>query len=182
MAETSRRFLLKVRTSEAHRRVDEKIGSFDSARSYGRYLIGLYGFRHPIEQALANVQWPEVLEGWRPTCVSGDIRADLHALGLEPATDAAMHDGFPTNSSLFGCLYVLEGSAFGARVLLRRAHALGLTTSGASHLVALAASTGWARFVAALEATPDLDIDIATSAAVETFAAAETAFARPQYA
>jgi len=183
MNENSRRFLLKERTAEAHRRVDEQIGSFDNARSYGRYLTGLHGFRHPIEQAFARVEWPKVLGEWRPTCVSSAIQADLNALGLAPATNPARHSGFDTSSSLFGCLYVLEGSGFGAKILLKRAHALGLTdTFGASHLAAQASSGGWGAFASALETTPDLDMDIAASAAVETFAAAEAAFARLEYA
>lgn len=183
MTETSRRFLLKERTAEAHRRVDEKIGNFDSALSYGRYLSGLYSFRHPIEQALAKVEWPDALGGWRPTCVSSAIRADLGALGLEPATSLMRHAGFETGSSLLGCLYVLEGSGFGAKILLKRALALGLTeTFGASHLAMQALSGGWSGFVSALEEAPDLDIDNAASAAIATFAAAEAAFAGREYA
>ncbi|MEW6633036.1 MAG: biliverdin-producing heme oxygenase [Pseudomonadota bacterium] len=183
MTETSRRFRLKERTAEAHRRVDEKIGSFDSARSYGRYLVGLYSFRYPIEQALIKVVLPRELGDWRPTWVSSAIRADLNALGLEAPGGLAAHDGFNTSSSLFGCLYVLEGSGFGARILRTRAHALGLSdTFGASHLAAQASSASWSGFVSALEETPDLDIDIAVSAAIEAFAAAEAAFAELEYA
>ncbi|TPN80711.1 biliverdin-producing heme oxygenase [Mesorhizobium sp. CU2] len=158
--------------------MDEKIGSFDSARSYGRYLSGLYSFRHPIEEALEKVEWPKTLGAWRPTCVSGAIRADLGALGLKLAAGLKRHGGFGTSSSLFGCLYVLEGSGFGARILLKRAHALGLTESfGASHLAAQASSGGWGVFVSALEGATDLNIEVAATAAIETFAAAEAAFA-----
>lgn len=178
MIETSRRFFLKERTAEAHRRVDELIGGLDDARSYGRYLTGLYGFRQPIEQALFKVEWPRELGGWRPTFVSGEIRSDLEALGLRPAANGS-HDGFGESASLFGCLYVLEGSAFGARVLLKRARMLGLSeTHGASHLAAQVSSGGWVPFVSALETASDLDLDIATDAALATFAAAQLAFAR----
>lgn len=179
MTETSRRFLLRERTAAAHRRVDEKIGDFDCAQSYGRYLIGLFGFRQPLELTLSRIEWPDALRGWRPTFVSPAIRADLASLGLpQPVAEMARYNHLATKSALFGCLYVLEGSTFGAKLLLKRALALGLSDScGASHLTAQASSGAWTDFLPVLESTPDFDMDVATSAAIETFSAAETAFA-----
>lgn len=183
MTDTSRRFLLKERTAEAHRRVDEKVGSFDSVPSYGRYLAGLFSFREPVEQALSKVCWPDELAGWRPTLVSADIRSDLDALSLPLPANRFSHPGFSSKSSLLGCLYVIEGSSLGARILLKRASALGIDgASGGSHLAAQASSNGWPRFVAALEAAAGFDPDIASRSAVETFASAEKAFAGLEYA
>jgi heme oxygenase len=180
MHQPSRRFLLRERTSAAHRRVDERVGSFDTVESYGHYVTGLYRFRLPIERALERACFPENLASWQPTLVGPDLLADIVALGLRaddvPDWPAGM---LADGSSLFGCLYVLEGSGFGARVLLKRALALGLDRAhGASHLSRQASSDSWNEFVSALENADGLDMDRAVSAALSTFAAAEKAFSR----
>lgn len=180
MHQTSRRFLLKERTALAHRRVDEKVGLFDTIPSYSAYLQGLFLFRRPIERVLEGVKWPAAMGTWRPTLIAGEIAADLSTLGLNADCDRDRHCGFDGDSSLFGCLYVLEGSVFGARVLLKQALALGLDeTHGARHLARQASSQSWTAFASALESAEGLDIEAATAAAIDTFAAAELAFARP---
>ncbi|MBN9218122.1 MAG: biliverdin-producing heme oxygenase [Mesorhizobium sp.] len=180
MHQPSRRFLLRERTAAAHRRVDERVGSFDTVEAYGHYLTGLYRFRLPIERALRGASFPHSLESWQPTLVGPELSADLLALGLPVHDVPEWPVGLlADDSSLFGCLYVLEGSGFGARILLKRALALGLDRGhGASHLSRQASSDSWTVFVSALENADGLDMERVVSAALSTFAAAEKAFTR----
>ena len=87
----------------------------------------LRGFYRPLEGALA------ALPGWERLSPAVDLRAhcraaliddDLEVLGLVVPVQAL--DRQPTLDSLaqgLGCLYVLEGSALGGRVVARQARA-----------------------------------------------------------
>lgn len=178
MDATSRRFLLRQKTRPAHDRVDALVGSFDSAEAYRHYLAGLLRFREPLEAAVADLDLPPGLSGWRPGRIAGLLRADCADLAVPPPPAAAPPAEAPAPSALFGMLYVLEGASLGAQLLLRRAAALGFTEGyGARHLAGqTAAPDRWRRFIAAFDAAEEIDIDAATAAANRTFAAAEQAF------
>ena len=77
-----------------------------------------------------------------------------------------------------GMVYVLEGSGLGARVLFKRAEALGLTRDfGARHLAAQVASPdSWREFLAVLEHAEPLDMARVADASMLTFEHAERAF------
>lgn len=176
MAISHRRQFLRTRTSSAHEALDASVGALDSLPRYRRYLKGLHAFRVSAE-ALA----PVAVGDWRPGRIAGLMRADMADLGVEPAPPVPMPqiDG---GSGALGLLYVLEGSALGARLLRRQAAALGLGPSnGARHLEAQAGSLdGWHRFLAILDTAPDFDDAAAAAAAESAFAAALTAFAEPE--
>lgn len=188
MKTKTRRFALRERTAAAHAVVDAAVGPFDGLPAYRDYLQGLHAFRARVESGLADVAWPDAFGGWRPVLLAGLIREDMADLGMpSPA-----HIGPPSPSSdasgdlseLMGRLYVLEGSALGARLLLRRAEALGLGAGrGARHLARQAdagipgGKEGWPAFLELLETLP-LDSDRLGIAALATFAAAADAFGR----
>lgn len=177
MHSTPRRWLLRDRTADAHAAVDAAIGGFDDLSGYRTYLKALAAFRAPIEQQLAALAWPDTLGGWRPNRVSAALAKDMDDLSITPDPSAASVlrlDG----ARLYGTLYVLEGSALGARLLFQRAQALGLSADyGARHLALLGGSIeGWRGFLACLEEADPFEIDDAVEASVAAFALARAAF------
>lgn len=169
--------MLRERTAEAHAAVDAAIGGFHDLAGYRSYLRSMAEFRRPIEDRLSVVAWPEALLDWRPARVSDAIVADLADLGITP--DIAREPTLPLDGDgLFGALYVLEGSALGARLLLKRAEAIGLSaTHGARHLALLSSNIdGWRGFLARLEQVEPFDLDRALAASLATFQSARLAF------
>lgn len=178
----SRRFLLRERTAEAHEALDRMIGPFDSLDAYKRYLIGIGAFRAPIEARLRQTSWPVALETFPLQEFGLLIRRDQDDLGIVPPIVAPEEDveADPSTAALLGTLYVLEGSALGARLLYQRAQALGLGPDyGARHLAVQATrSDRWSRFLQTLEAADAIEIDEVALASRAAFAAAREAFRR----
>lgn len=161
--------------------VDSLVGSLDSLADYRRYLDGMQAFRLPLEQVLLRAPLPARLSAWRPKSVGAELLADLEDLHVpirQPVMAGAEYD----ISRLCGIGYVLEGSALGAKVLYRRAQALGFDSRfGARHLAQQSEDVGsWRIFLAVLEELDDFDIETAVEAANATFTAAGRAFAGPQ--
>ena len=78
---------------------------------------------------------------------------------------------------VLGTTYVLEGSTLGAKLLYRRAQALGLTdTFAARHLAQQATANRWVPFLDLLEREPDLDMEAVIHAATVLFELARRAF------
>ena len=103
--------------------------------------------------------------------VSGTVSAEVNLCGAVTVS---------TIAQTLGVLYVLEGSALGARLLLRRAEALGMNSKfGARHLaLQTAMPTAWPNFLSILEAA---SLDIAqeaecVGAAIATFTLFERAY------
>lgn len=150
------------------------IGPWPDRAAYGRYLAGQRQFRSGVE-ALEfcghGLSWPMETLGEA-------IDADCRDLGLASAIpDDSFADPSDTSEAL-GMLYVVEGAALGARLLVGRADALGLTASfGARHLAIQARGvTRWRDFLDRLETAAPFDLDRAAGAAMRTFAFAATAF------
>lgn len=178
MQKPTRRFRLRELTAEAHASLDAMIGDFDSVESYNRYLIGMHGFRSIVESALARAEWPAIFGDWRPDFIAPYATDDLKDMGLKPEPVQHGFEIEPDASSLFGIAYVLEGSSLGARVLYKRALALGMSPDhGARHL-ALQAGTidNWRALLEILEAAEPFDMAAAARASNETFRVAERAF------
>lgn len=178
MNEAGNRFALRDLTRGDHERLDALVGHFGDSRSYTRYLEGMAAFRAPVERALLQADTSAILGEWQPGLVSAELAQDLRDLGRENV--AAVGD-FPLpadRDGLLGVLYVLEGSALGARVLVRRAAALGFTAEhGARHLAAQTARPqAWPQFVALLDSIGPEGMERAATAARMTFAAAIDAF------
>jgi heme oxygenase len=177
LSQTSRRWLLRDSTAQAHAALDAAVGALDTLEDYHAYLRASARFRAPLEQRLGELAWPNTFAGWRPRAVAGAIAQDLADLGLGadlPPADLPLLAG----DRLFGALYVLQGSSLGARLLFDRARDLGLSAGhGARHLALLSGGIDdWRAFLAHLDAVEPLDLPLAISGAVATFAFATWAF------
>lgn len=168
---TTRRFVLRERTTDAHASLDATVGPLSDADTYARYLRGLHAFRVPAERALATARWS-------PAPLAALLAADMADLGVAPRADEVALAVPQDASGELGLAYVLEGSALGARLLHRQALALGLDADrGARHLAEQTRDLdGWRNFLAELEAAEPFDLDRAVAAAAAGFAAAEQAF------
>ena len=175
------RFILRNHTAATHAALDAQVGGFSTLEEYRHYLRCLRDFRAPVEQALRRLTPPVSLGGWSLQPIGAAIDADLADLGTPPETAPAAADLQPSDAAgwWLGTLYVLEGSSIGARLLLRRAEALGLTADhGARHLALQAGDKdAWPRFMALLDAAQPDDLEPAKTAASDTFALALRAFA-----
>lgn len=156
---------LRIRTKDSHAELDEVVGAFPDIRAYGDYLRATAAFRDAVEAVLAS------FEGWRLKPISGFIHQDMADLGLSPASPRSFPAQPRTDAWKMGVAWVLEGSSLGARVLTRRAGALGLDADhGARHLAILANDPArWRTFLAQLEAWPMDDIDEAVAGATDAF-------------
>lgn len=135
-------------TRPLHMRLDQGIGALQTLADYQRFLIGSQAFRTALEPALRGDL------GWLPLRIAPALGGDLADLGLMAVAPPPV-PALPDLAAQAGALYVAEGSGLGARLLLRRAQALGLDGGhGARHLAVQTAEPGrWPRFLAWLEAT-----------------------------
>lgn len=177
MPPSSRRFLLRERTSDRHAAVDAAVGSFRTLVHYKTYLQGLLAFRMPLDEQLQSCSFPDEFGPWRPDAISPLIVADMNDLFMKPKkVETTISLDFDLES-LLGTLYVLEGSTLGARILYRRAIELGLNElHGARHLQEQAASTGFSRFLQILDAAPNVDMTKVIRASDLAFGWAEKSF------
>lgn len=178
MQKDSRRWQLRERTTQAHQALDSLIGAFDSEAAYRAYLSGMAAFRLGVEPLLAPDRLPPALAGYEPSLIGAELLLDLDDLGLQRPAPAAMPGIGESGDDMFGVLYVLEGSALGARLLVQSAGKLGFDGShGARHLVRQSAELdNWRDYLKRLDEADGLDIERAADAAARTFAAAQAAF------
>lgn len=172
---------LRAATTQAHARLDTLMArGIGSAPDYRAYLRGMHAFVASLVPGVAAQAsaWGWALPDWQAQ-LARDLD-DMHdrAPQLDAEVAAPLHDG-----EALGALYVLEGSALGARLLLRDATALGYRAGhGASFLEAHARADGgqrWPRFLAMLD-TPEHSPHhaAACTAAQRTFQLAERCFRR----
>lgn len=183
MHKEKRRWELRERTTEAHEALDVLIGDFTDETAYRRYLSGMAAFRYGVEASLSPERLPPALSGFEPSLIGSELRADLGDLGLaqpRPATPAPITSA----DDAIGVLYVLEGSALGAQLLVRRAAELGFDGSrGARHLVRQSSSLdNWRAFLKLLDDIEPFDVECAAQSASRTFRAAQGAFGANAYA
>jgi heme oxygenase len=182
MQKDSRRWQLRERTATAHQELDALVGEFDSDASYRRYLTGTAAFRLGVEPWLASAVLP-ANDTYHPSEIGPELREDLAELGLSvPAPVPLAVDRSP--SATLGVLYVLEGSALGAQLLVKRAAALGFDgMHGARHLVRQTHSLqGWRGYLKLLDEAEPFDMDACIAAATATFDTALKAFEAKAYA
>jgi heme oxygenase (biliverdin-IX-beta and delta-forming) len=123
-----RRTALKEATAEAHAALDAMVGHFQTLDDYKLYLTGIASFRLPVEAWLSQTRLPADLDGYAPHMVQPELEADLADLQApEPKNQQAFRP--PEGEGVVGLLYVLEGSSLGARLLAKRAEALGLSAN-----------------------------------------------------
>jgi heme oxygenase (biliverdin-IX-beta and delta-forming) len=86
------------------------------------------------------------------------LAADLHALAMALPVPQSLDLELPTSGHGFGCLYVLEGSALGGRVISKRVKqtlGLGPATGGAYfHGLGRQTASHWSNFLTALNMIP----------------------------
>lgn len=181
MQDQSRRWALRDHTAAAHAAVDAAVGGFDSLETYKTYLQAVAAFRRPIELMLQAATWPDGFGDWRPKPVVAAIAADMADLGVAQV-ERPVQSFSLAGDRLYGAVYVLEGSSLGARVLLQRAVALGLSPDfGARHLALQAGRVkSWRSFLVRLEQADPFDLDGALDGSAAAFAIARNAFAGPQ--
>ena len=167
---------LREATGIDHARVDACFpNGLQDAASYRRYLGGMQRLLHALADADADIA-REFAPHRR------HIEADLRGLGMRPAAPAGRIDiALDGDDARLGARYVIEGSALGARILQRQAHALGYDASGGAGFLAYHVQRGtthWPRLMQALAqhdpASPGFHALLA--AARDTFALAAACF------
>lgn len=169
---------MRSQTARQHAALERVVGPMTSAAAYARYVVGLHAFRGPVEAALGACDWAALGFGsWRPTPIASALSQDLADLGVRPLSLTSA-PAIEDRDSALGVLYVLEGSALGARLIYRDALKLGFSAQrGARHLDAQARGLEtWRGFLALLDAAPDVDLARAVPAANATFEFARHSF------
>ena len=168
-----RRFALRAATSAAHAALEQDIGEIVSRQDYVRYLRTMTRFRSAVEPPLEGLPGPGLFE---PTMIRECLIKDCDDLGVvAPAPLTSEIDG--AGERRLGVIYVLEGSALGASLLIRSAKALGFDAAyGARHLTRQVERRGnWTAFLEHLDHVPSLDMEQVIEAANATFALARAA-------
>ena len=170
---------LRAVTAAAHARLDASMahGLGDRA-DYAAYLRGMHGF---VASVVPPLQPHAEAWGWDLPDWQDRLAHDLAAVEPGGCRLAAERGDATAAADALGALYVMEGSALGARVLLRDATALGYGPErGASFLHLHAGAEGrWPRFLVLLEALGrGMDRGQACTGAERTFHLAERCFER----
>ena len=181
-----RRTTLRHATNEAHARLDGAIASAELLNSRGRYeayLKATWAARRPCEVALENSDVAELYPAWPRRRICHALMQDIVDVSHAPPAEAYAALTVPlTIGQSLGILYVLEGSALGARMLKSQVAAIGMTADfGARHMAAQTSEPrAWGAFLSLLERT-ELDTaeeELCAKAAVDAFARFEQAFQR----
>ena len=117
---------LKLETADLHRQVEERFRILDPALTRQGYVLKLerlLGLHQPLEMLIES--WRDRLDiDWDARRKAHLLRADLEYLGRTPAEIAQLPccKALPELSDLgavLGCVYVLEGSTLGGRMIAR---------------------------------------------------------------
>lgn len=165
------RDFLRSETAGLHAQLDAMVEPlFATPQGYRSYLAANHGFRSAIEPAAHA-------EGWAVQHLVPFIAQDLADLSTEALPPQGTLEA-ASAGHMAGRLYVLEGSAVGARLLYRQAQSMGFAQGfGARHLHAQQDDRlRWRAFLAWLEGQSDIGMDEARAGAVECFALAIRAY------
>lgn len=160
---------LRAATAERHRRLEDQLHLLAddlSADRWTRTLVGMLGVVEPLEAALDEV--PPPLDDWPERRRASLLRADAG----DP-DDVAPCDVLPAVTSperALGCLYVLEGSTLGGRVVASHVSRVLGPDAGTRWFAAYGPDVRrrWSAFGAAAEARCT-DLDEMADAACGTF-------------
>jgi heme oxygenase len=167
---------LKAATSTAHLRLDALVASggflTDRPRYLG-YLRATLRARDAAECGLDAAGAALVFAAWPARRIASALRDDIRDLDPGARFIEAPPLAFASPAAALGGLYVLEGSALGARLLAARAADMGLSRDfGARHMGAqIEPATAWRSFVGVLDAavlTP-ADEDACAAGAMAVF-------------
>ena len=116
-----RRSRLRSATESAHRRLDgvvEDAGYFRDRPSYTAYLRATLSARRPLELALNHCGVDKLFDRWPDRIIAPALCADIQDV-TETAASTESNSVIPgegfSMAQAIGTLYVLEGSALGAR-------------------------------------------------------------------
>jgi heme oxygenase len=153
---------LKSATAHLHAEVEFTLG-FDkitrSTATYSKALLILYLVFNQAYKELSDIDFqPRKIDLGSIGRRRDWLAADLHALALPLPAPQSLGFKLPTSGHGFGCLYVLEGSALGGRVISKRVkQTLGLgPASGGAYFHGLGRQTSshWSDFLTALNTIP----------------------------
>lgn len=169
---------LYAATADIHaatEQVVERAGFFTAPARYGDYLRRLHVFYRRFEIS-AKPHGTAQLAAWRITDRIAWLGSDLESLAVSPIALSPPEQPPPTSlvlsapPNVIGGLYVLVGSTLGAPILLRRARALDLPSSGGrAYLSGVASERCWPRFLDMLEAEPADAAPCLATGAIATF-------------
>jgi heme oxygenase len=186
MREYQRRDRLRAGTGEAHALLDARfLDGVRCAAHYRAYVLGMQAFVANAERALAGLEPGPCWRAWCVPARTAWLDEDLVALALPPlAPGPPLVVG--SDAEAAGLVYVIEGSALGARQLLADARDLGFgPASGAAFLGRHAgAAERWRAFVSDLEAADfgPADERALLESAARAFASVEQEFHRAERA
>jgi heme oxygenase len=177
---------LRRTTAALHQELDgivDREDFFGSVDRYASYLARLHLFHGRVEPLIAGSGDPAMQE-WLHGDRVGWLAADLRDLGRTPPSAGPEEPGalpsLPSPAARLGALYVIVGSALGARMLVRRLDRLDMPAGGAArYLSGLGAFDRWKAFLAHLEAAPiDAEGDL-LDGALATFESARLHLSGP---
>ncbi len=186
----SLRFQLREATRPHHDRVEHYLAIHETIPSrceYRRLLETLWGFYHPLELALARLDWRAHDIELAARRKSDWLFADLVDLGRDPheinKLPVCSHIPALTSATTgLGVLYVLEGATLGGQLIIRHVGPqLGVNDTFAGRFFAsygLAVGPMWRKYIAALEQAGFCGDarDAIERAAIETFCALQVWF------
>lgn len=114
------RSTLRAQTTDCHAAVDDIFGRFDlgNPREYGSFLSAHARILPSVEAALERAAIADLLPDWTDRRRSELLAADMAELGLEMPSPLPAPD-LRSPASLWGTVYVLEGSKLGGAMLAR---------------------------------------------------------------
>ena len=176
---------LRSETKAAHQKLDDFVGQmkiFDSAENYRAFLLGMNRLYQTFGSA---VDWASTKVSIAPSVskLIGAIQLDggFTERELQWSDDVRLADN---EASQWAAAYVLEGSAMGARYMVKAAEKMieslpsnPTTPVGATYLQTLATDSyvRWPKFVEALNNT-SCDKDLAVESATQVFVVAQEIF------
>ncbi len=153
----SRRERLKEATLDIHRRLERVVdgqGFFEDGARYGKWLLASAQFHRAAFSRLCAATVAESVGAQTLEKRLTLLDLDLKDLNIESdASHKARGDPNYDSTETLGVLYVTEGAALGARLLVLRARALGMSETFGARTLSHQASdlTPWRRFSTALE-------------------------------
>ena len=176
---------LRSETKAAHQKLDDFVGQmkiFDSVESYRAFLLGMNRLYQCFGEEL---NWASA-----QVCIAPPVTKLVNAIELDGSfskpelqwnNDTPLADN---EASKWAAAYVLEGSAMGARYMVKAAEKMidslpskPTTSVGATYLQTLATDSyvRWPKFVEALNNT-GCDKDLAVESATQVFVVAQEIF------
>lgn len=164
---------MRAHTADSHGRLDRAVGLFDAIDPYKTYLQKTHAFRKVMEAELAG------FDAWSVVSLAGLVSDDLADLVTPPLSVPPLDRVDGGEGHRLGMAYVLEGSGLGARILVKRAAELGLTsTYGARHLAAQTDDPArWRSFMGLLDTVPEGQFDQVLAGAEQSFQFALSVYA-----